>query len=131
MNAATLHFGWRRCAIGLGRHLHSGAASTPPGLSVVTAMSTRPLHGPATNAMTRTAMAATEIVQSVLEACQRPAELPSGGQQNCPLAARCSARRSVGQWRHPLSGGGLGEASAVELLVASYSGFERGAALGL
>ena len=43
----------------------------------------------------------------------RPAELPSGGQQNCPLAARCSARSSVDQWRHPLSGGGLGEADAV------------------
>ena len=43
----------------------------------------------------------------------RTVELPGGGQQNCPLAARCSARRSVGQWRHPLSGGGLGEADAV------------------
>ena len=43
----------------------------------------------------------------------RTVELPGGGQQNCPLAARCSARGSVGQWRHPLSGGGLGEADAV------------------
>ena len=43
----------------------------------------------------------------------RPAVLPGGGQQFCPLAARCSARRLVGQWRHPLSGGGLGESDAV------------------
>ena len=35
-------------------------------------------------------------------------DLPGGGQQNCPLAARCSADRSVGQWGHCLSGGGFG-----------------------
>ena len=41
-------------------------------------------------------------------------DLPTDGQQHCPLAARCSARGSVGQWRHPPScGGGLGEADAV------------------
>ncbi len=40
-------------------------------------------------------------------------ELPVGGQQNCPVVAGCSARSSVGQWRHPLAGGGLGEADAV------------------
>ena len=39
----------------------------------------------------------------------RTVELPSSGQQNCPVAARCSARSSVGQWRHSLSDGGLGE----------------------
>ena len=43
----------------------------------------------------------------------RTVELPSRGQQNCPAVARCSARSSVGQWRHPLAGGGLGEADAV------------------
>ena len=36
----------------------------------------------------------------------RTVELPVRGQQNCPAAARCSARGSVGQWRHPLAGGG-------------------------
>ena len=43
--------------------------------------------------------------------CQRPVgsaqwrtvELPGGGQQNCPVVARCSARGLVGQWRHPLA----------------------------
>ena len=53
--------------------------------------------------------------------CQRPvgsaqwrtAELPAGGQQNCPFVANRTARGSVGQWRHPLAGGGLGEADAV------------------
>ena len=42
----------------------------------------------------------------------RPAELPGGGQVSCPPS---SPERSglVGQWRHPLSGGGLGEADAV------------------
>ena len=44
---------------------------------------------------------------------RRTVELPSGGQRFCPLAANSSAHRSVGQWRHPLSGGGLGEADAV------------------
>ena len=29
------------------------------------------------------------------------------------MAAKCSARSSVGQWRHALGGGGLGEADAV------------------
>ena len=43
----------------------------------------------------------------------RTVELPVRGQQNCPVVARCSARGSVGQWRHPLAGGGLGEADAV------------------
>jgi len=51
------------------------------------------------------------------EACQWPVggqwDLPGGGQQNCPLAAGCSARRLVGRWRHLLCGGGLGEADAV------------------
>ena len=36
----------------------------------------------------------------------RTVELPVRGQQNCPAAARCSARSSVGQRRHPLAGGG-------------------------
>ena len=36
--------------------------------------------------------------------------LPSGGQWNCPLAANRIARSSVGEWRYPLSGGGLGVA---------------------
>ena len=53
--------------------------------------------------------------------CQRPvgsarwrtAELPAGGQQNCPFVANRTARGSVGQWHHPLAGGGLGEADAV------------------
>ena len=31
----------------------------------------------------------------------RTVELPVRGQQNCPVVARCSARSSVGQWRHP------------------------------
>ena len=43
----------------------------------------------------------------------RTVELPVRGQQNCPVVARCSARGSVGQWRYPLAGGGLGEADAV------------------
>ena len=43
----------------------------------------------------------------------RTVELHSRGQQNCPAVARCSARSSVGQLRHPLAGGGLGEADAV------------------
>ena len=43
----------------------------------------------------------------------RTVELPVRGHQNCPVVAGCSARRSVGQWRHPLAGGGLGEADAV------------------
>ena len=43
----------------------------------------------------------------------RPIELPTGGQQFCPVAAIRVACGSVGQWRHPLSGGGLGEADAV------------------
>ena len=43
----------------------------------------------------------------------RTAELPSRGQQNCPFVANRFAHSSVGQWRHPLSGGGLGEADAV------------------
>ena len=34
-----------------------------------------------------------------------PTELPGGGRVFC--------RSSVGQWRHPLAGGGLGEADAV------------------
>ena len=45
----------------------------------------------------------------VLTACQGPVgsaqwrtvELPVGGQQNCPVVARCSAGGLVGQWRHP------------------------------
>ena len=36
----------------------------------------------------------------------RTVELPVRGQQNRPVATRCSARGSVGQWRHPLAGGG-------------------------
>ena len=32
----------------------------------------------------------------------RTVGLPVRGQQNCPVVARCSARGSVGQWRHPL-----------------------------
>ena len=48
-------------------------------------------------------------------------DLPSGGQQKCSLVANRTARWSpgvlpvglVGQWRHPLAGGGLGEADAV------------------
>ena len=56
-----------------------------------------------------------------LELCQWPvgsaqwrtAELPGGGQQNCPFVANRTARGSLGQWRHPLAGGGLGEADAV------------------
>ena len=43
----------------------------------------------------------------------RTADVPAGGQQNCPLVASRVAHSSVGQWRHPLSGGGLGEADAV------------------
>ena len=43
----------------------------------------------------------------------RTAELPVGGQQNCPFVANRFALGSVGEWRHPLSGGGLGEADAV------------------
>ena len=43
----------------------------------------------------------------------RTVGLPVRGQQNCPVVARCSARSSVGQWRYPLAGGGLGEADAV------------------
>ena len=43
----------------------------------------------------------------------RTVELPSRGQQNCPFVANRFARGSVGQWRHPLAGGGLGEADAV------------------
>ena len=43
----------------------------------------------------------------------RTVELPSRGQQNCPFVANRFARRLVGQWRHPLSGGGLGESDAV------------------
>ena len=43
----------------------------------------------------------------------RTVELPVGGQQNCPLVANRFARGSVGQWHHPLAGGGLGEADAV------------------
>ena len=38
---------------------------------------------------------------------------PVAASRNCPAAARRSARSSVGQWRHPLSGVGLGEADAV------------------
>ncbi len=60
-------------------------------------------------------------IDDLLAQCQWPVgsaqwrtvELPVGGQQNCPVVARCSARSSVGQWRHPLAGGGLGEADAV------------------
>ena len=60
-------------------------------------------------------------IQQASEGCQWPvgsarwrtAELPSCGQQNCPFVADRFAHCSVGQWRHPLSGGGLGEADAV------------------
>ena len=44
----------------------------------------------------------------------RTAELPTGGQQNCPFVANRFARGSVGQWHHPLARGGLGEADAVD-----------------
>ena len=43
----------------------------------------------------------------------RTVVLPGGGQQNCPVVARCSARGSVGQGRDSFAGGGLGEADAV------------------
>ena len=40
----------------------------------------------------RDGMAAVVVCQRPVGSAQwRPAELPSGGQQNCPLAARCSA----------------------------------------
>ena len=35
-----------------------------------------------------------------------PTELPVCGQQECPVATKCSARGSGGQWRHPLAVGG-------------------------
>ena len=40
-------------------------------------------------------------------------DLSGGGRSDCPVAARCSARSSVGRWHLPLSGGGLGEVDAV------------------
>ena len=63
----------------------------------------------------------TNRVANLVLVCQGPVgsaqgrtvELPVRGHQNCPVVAGCSARRSVGQWRHPLAGGGLGEADAV------------------
>ena len=48
----------------------------------------------------------------------RGSALPAGGQQSCPPFSW-----SAGS---PPSGGGFGEADAVELLVAAYGGFERG-----
>ena len=50
----------------------------------------------------------------------RTVGLPVRGQQNCPVVARCSARSSVGQWRYPLVGGGLGEADAVAGFASWY-----------
>jgi hypothetical protein len=43
----------------------------------------------------------------------RPTELPNRGQQNCPAAARRSARELFGERRHPLPAGRLGESDRV------------------
>ncbi len=113
---------WRsrgRCATGSPGSCAWGA---PPGAIRADLVAEDAAQPPAAETIYRALYAGTlDVKASEAAACQWPVgsaqwrtvELPTGGQQNCPFVANRFARGSVGQWRHPLSGGGLGEADAV------------------
>ena len=81
-------------------------------------VATKPRHGPR-RAPGRAAADVLRLAQGK-GPVKGQQDLPRGGQWNCPVVANRIARwwpgvlpGGLGEWSHPLAGGGLGEADAV------------------